>query len=174
MQILQMRCPNCNAELKVDDGIESFYCQYCGTRIILDGQSDAVIRAKARLKTLDKVGDLQYEIHQQRKEMKAQKAAIRAAEEKRAMKIFAATFGGALLFVLLMLAIHGIMVNRENTRLNEIYAEIQVDIENGDYDSALIKANSLYFRRDDDDLKEQWDEMRESVIDIINSQSRRR
>lgn len=65
-------------------------------------------------------------------------------------------------------------MNRENTRLNEIYAEIQVDIENGDYDSALIKANSLYFRRDDDDLKEQWDEMRESVIDIINSQSRRR
>lgn len=53
-------------------------------------------------------------------------------------------------------------------QLNTTVVEIQEDISNGDYDSALIKANGLRY---DEGLSknkaEQWDEQREYLIDLI-------
>ncbi|WP_051212485.1 zinc ribbon domain-containing protein [Butyrivibrio fibrisolvens] len=56
---------------------------------------------------------------------------------------------------------------REN-KLEQTVQEIQVDISNGDYDAALIKAQSLHM--DDNwssESKEHWDEQRESLIKLI-------
>ena len=53
-------------------------------------------------------------------------------------------------------------------KLEQTVQEIQVDISNGDYDAALIKAQSLHM--DDDwssESKEHWDEQRESLIKLI-------
>ena len=47
MEMHVLKCPHCNADLKIEDGINTFYCQYCGTKIILHGQSDEEIKAKA-------------------------------------------------------------------------------------------------------------------------------
>jgi predicted RNA-binding Zn-ribbon protein involved in translation (DUF1610 family) len=35
MPIISMRCPNCGAELKVNDSLEKLYCNYCGNLFIL-------------------------------------------------------------------------------------------------------------------------------------------
>lgn len=32
--LMVMRCPTCNAELKVDDGRDFYFCSYCGTKIM--------------------------------------------------------------------------------------------------------------------------------------------
>ena len=173
MKLLQMKCPNCNADLQIDDGIESFFCQYCGTKIILEGQSNAAIRAKARLKTLDKVGEIQKNHHRQRMELREQKAAIQAAEERRALLVGGICFLVCILICILMLAYGKISNAKENTRLETIYSEIQTDMANGDYDSALMKANTLYFSADDKELKNQWDQTRESMIKMIESKTRR-
>ena len=53
-------------------------------------------------------------------------------------------------------------------KLQATVQEIQVDISNGDYDTALIKAQSLHM--DDDwssESKEHWDEQRTSLIRLI-------
>ena len=38
MAILGLICPNCNANLKADDTKDSWFCQYCGTKVIRDKQ----------------------------------------------------------------------------------------------------------------------------------------
>ena len=53
--------------------------------------------------------------------------------------------------------------------LNATVVEIQQDIEDGNYDAALIKANGLRFDSSlDKEKAQQWDEQREYLIDLIN------
>ena len=54
-------------------------------------------------------------------------------------------------------------------QLQEMVIEIEEDIGEGDYDGALIKAQNLYFDRNLDWKKsEEWDEKRETIINLIN------
>ena len=54
MKMLQLRCPNCNAMLDLKDDIGSqCFCNYCGTKILLDEQQDSVVNAKVRIKELE-------------------------------------------------------------------------------------------------------------------------
>lgn len=36
MKLIKMKCPDCNATLNVDPQREFMYCEYCGTKIMLD------------------------------------------------------------------------------------------------------------------------------------------
>ena len=79
-------------------------------------------------------------------------------------------FGVACLLIhLLIVGIIGFHHTRNEQRLEQIVQEIQIDIANGDYDSALIKAQSLHM--DDgwsNESEEHWDEQREALINLIN------
>lgn len=57
--------------------------------------------------------------------------------------------------------------------LNAIVEEIQVDIKEENYDSALIKANSLYFDKSLSTSKyKEWNEQRKSLIKLINEKKK--
>lgn len=48
MTLYQLKCPGCGAILDVDNTtIDVMYCKYCGSKILLDGQNDTTIKAKA-------------------------------------------------------------------------------------------------------------------------------
>lgn len=36
MKLINLKCPECNAPLKVDPNREFIYCEYCGAKILLD------------------------------------------------------------------------------------------------------------------------------------------
>ena len=61
MEIIQLRCPNCNAELSAENDLDTFYCKYCGTKILLANQSSATIRAKADVHMSDSRNQLERE-----------------------------------------------------------------------------------------------------------------
>lgn len=52
MQIMRMKCPACGSDLQVEDGLETFFCQYCGQRIILSGQSEHLVKAKVDMEKM--------------------------------------------------------------------------------------------------------------------------
>ena len=54
MKMLQLRCPNCDAvlDLKDDMGTQCF-CNYCGTKILLDEQQESIVNAKVRIQELE-------------------------------------------------------------------------------------------------------------------------
>ncbi len=37
MQVLSMECPGCGANLKINPTLKEAYCQYCGTKLLIDG-----------------------------------------------------------------------------------------------------------------------------------------
>jgi len=62
MTLYQLKCPGCGAVLDVDETtIDVMFCKYCGSKILLDGQSDTAVKAKANI--IMQKEDLQ---HQQR------------------------------------------------------------------------------------------------------------
>ena len=74
-----------------------------------------------------------------------------------------------VVFVEIMLLNSKIKESNLERELNATVTEIEEDISNGDYDSALYKANGLRFDASLDKAKaEQWDEQRENIIEIIN------
>lgn len=82
---------------------------------------------------------------------------------------------GAFGFLILMFVLMGVMFScsfdskdKREEKLEAIVEEIEEDMENGDYDSALFKANNLYYDRSWSSSKaDQWDERRQSIIEMI-------
>jgi hypothetical protein len=85
-------------------------------------------------------------------------------------------------FVLLVLTIGvlfsvGLYSDSKNdkldAKLNSTVVEIQQDIIEGDYDSALVKANGLRFDPEVSEEKaKQWDEQREDLIKLIKEKKK--
>ncbi len=159
IEFIKLKCPSCDADLRIDSSLNVCYCQYCGTRILIDGQSDTVINAK--------------------KEIEMQKEKHRAEKEKREFETNESnkTFKQLIIVcsVIFFLSVIGYMYflnseKKEIRDLDNLYSEILVDIQNEDYDMALLKANRL--RASDNQTKEtrkEWDETRENLIEEINA-----
>lgn len=95
MTFYQTKCPNCGANLTVKNGLDTFFCQYCGTELISDGQSDVTIRAKADVILADKA--IERERQQQEYEERKRKS------ENRSMTItFFEIIGVWLLFLFII------------------------------------------------------------------------
>lgn len=53
MELKSLYCPNCGAAVKPVDGLDTFYCQYCGYQIHLDGMSDEAYKAHTKVKQME-------------------------------------------------------------------------------------------------------------------------
>lgn len=88
-------------------------------------------------------------------------------KQKDAFKTYLLLAGLILILIILMMSL-GSGHRKKEAQLEALMQEIQIDIENQDYDAALIKAQSL--RMDDNYSSEstaRWDEQREAIIKII-------
>jgi len=158
MKLVQMKCPNCDADLSVDDGIESFYCQYCGTKIILDGQSDTAIKAKVASKAIDKVEAM----HKARLKQKA----IEEEKQRKQFPFIMAFIVIAMVVLFMALQAPG---KKEDSRIESLYSEIQQDIASGNYDAARMKLPGLRYDKNVSSSKaKNWDDIREELEVIID------
>lgn len=44
MNLVSLKCPNCNADLDIEESASATFCSYCGSRILIDG---ALLNIKA-------------------------------------------------------------------------------------------------------------------------------
>lgn len=52
IQFLSISCPECGANLSVEEGRQQFYCTYCGAKVMMSNESEKIIRQidEARIK----------------------------------------------------------------------------------------------------------------------------
>jgi DNA-directed RNA polymerase subunit RPC12/RpoP len=169
MRLVALQCPSCAASLEIEDGIDTCYCSYCGFKIIMDGQSTESVKAKVRLKQME---------HEERlkdKEFAQERYKIQHEAKESRRGTFASWLGGAAIFTMIVIMVGGVYlksVHRE-AELQEIVDAIGVDIANGDYDSALIKANSLYYDVNwSSETESKWDNVRKTLIETIESKTK--
>ncbi len=93
MKIIPVECPKCGAGFDIEEGRKTCFCQYCGTKLLLDDGSTTrttitakVIRDEARIKEA---------------EVKARQQEIEAEQErsKQKMKTIVGAIGIVTIFV---------------------------------------------------------------------------
>ena len=166
MNILQIKCPSCGATLEAENNIDTFFCKYCGTKIIVADQNEETIKAKAKIKSEEQqIKHQEFKLQHESKE--------RSKTFKRNL-VIAAIVIVVLAAIIIALAIsnhqYESKINAEVQRLETIMNEIQEDIDAGDYEAALSKTNLLHFTIPDEKFTEwQWDKIRKDTQKNIES-----
>lgn len=183
MELITLKCPNCDGALEIEDGIDTFFCKYCGQKIVLQGQSNETINAKVKVKEFQHHENLQKTqlqhketVQKSKDELTKFKINAKAAERKR--ELIAIVVVSIIPLILSVgLIIWGSLPTSSERKHNALEKELKVIeeqvieyIDDGDYDSALIYANRLVM--DDNYSKSStnsWNRKREEYILIINS-----
>ena len=171
MKLQALKCPNCEARLEIEDGIDTFFCKYCGYRIILSEISDASINAKVQVKRMEhqeRMRDKQYEQERYKFDKKQQRK-----RNESLIKVLSGV-GVALAIVLYFVFTAGYFNSEEKKSIEEekqlqaIVDEVMIDIENGDFDEAYIKANTIHYTSNwSSEIEDKWDETRKALLKQI-------
>ena len=164
MELKSLFCPNCGASLEVEDGLDTFFCKYCGYKILLQGQSKAAYDAKVRVKHMEHKERLQdKQDAQERYRME-----FKQKDERRTLAIVFGILGAIIAMCLIISAVGNAGAKKQDRELQAIVDQIMIDIENEDFAAAYVKANSLYW--DDSwtsEGEDKWDATRKEIIKQI-------
>lgn len=164
MKLKALFCPNCGASLEVEDGLDTFFCKYCGYRILLEGQSKAAYEAKVRVKHMAHKERLQ----EKRDAQERFRMEFMQKDEKRTLLIVFCALGALIAICLIISMLGNAGAARQEQELQAIVDQIMIDIENEDFTAAYVKANSLYW--DDSwtsEGEDKWDATRKEIIKQI-------
>lgn len=164
MKMHALRCPNCDGNIEVEDGLDIFFCKYCGYKIVLEGQSDEAYRAKTRIKDMEhdeRMRDKKYAHERYKIETKNKK------ESHETKIIFLVVVAFILVFTLYFEG-EKHSSNKQERDLQMLVEEIQVDIQNEEFDNAYIKAQSIKYTAGwSSEIEDKWDNTRKEVINRI-------
>ena len=164
MELKSLFCPNCGASLEIEDGLDTFFCKYCGYKILLQGQSKAAYDAKVRVKHMEHKERLQ----EKRDAQERYRMEFKQKDERRTLAIVFGIFGAIIAMCLIISAVGNAGAKKQEQELQAIVDQIMIDIENEDFAAAYVKANSLYW--DDSwtsEGEDKWDAIRKEIIKQI-------
>ena len=164
MELKSLFCPNCGASLEVEDGLDTFFCKYCGYKILLQGQSKAAYDAKVRVKHMEHKERLQ----DKRDAQERYRMEFKRKDERRTLAIVFGILGAIIAMCLIISAVGNAGAKKQDRELQAIVDQIMIDIGNEDFAAAYVKANSLYW--DDSwtsEGEDKWDATRKEIIKQI-------
>ena len=163
MKLKVLKCPECGANIELEENRDFCFCSYCGCKIILDSQKQEITINK-NIKVNKTVSYTNHYIN----EAEVIEAKAKVGNSKRNVILGIAI---PLVFVLLFVSFFASIKqgsNKEEEKLQSIVDEVMIAIENGDFEEAYIKANSIYYTADwSDDIGKKWDKTREALLKQI-------
>ncbi|MGN1087010.1 MAG: hypothetical protein ACI4Q5_08235, partial [Porcipelethomonas sp.] len=168
MNIYSLKCPNCNADLEIEDGLDTFFCKYCGSKIVLEGQSGDAYRARTRVKEMEHDERMAEKKYEHEKYKIKEKNMHKLSKAK--IEIITAVSIVTVLIVFLVVSFSSVKKKsiKQEQELQQLVDEIMIDIENQEFDTAYIKAQSIDYTEDwSSDIDEKWDKIRKEVINQI-------
>lgn len=162
MEIKKLKCPECGANFESDEKVS--FCSHCGAKLFFDDGTKTV-NYNYNYKTEDVAKIREIEVNRELELNKRQEESCSQKKVGLCMILFFVIFiiGFGFLFM-------GIKKGSDSQEkeLQSIVNEIYIDINAGNYESALIKAKSLHYTADwSQEIEEKWDDTRESLIKII-------
>ena len=173
-----LKCPECGAILINEEELDTFYCKYCGSKVVMEGQDANVIKAKTRIKAMKHKETLEENRQRAAQTITETKLKFKAEKEERDNKNRRITiFIGIAFFTFIIMLCLFMSSNTSNQndkkieQLNKTLAEIRIDVANKQYDEALLKAygmtvEDLLF----DDSKREWQKNKEDIIHFIEAE----
>ena len=158
MELKVLKCPECGANFESDEKVS--FCSHCGAKLFFDGGTKTV-NYNYNYKTEDVAKIREIEVN---RELELNKRQNESLEWK---KFVIGAIVVIAFFVILFMSIYNKSKSQEK-ELQSIVDSIYVDINAGNYDSALIKAKSLYLTDVwSNEQEEKWNSTRESLIKLI-------
>ena len=176
MKVQALKCINCDAALEIEDGIDTFFCKYCGYKIILEEISEASINAKVQVKKMEhqeRMRDKQYE--QERYKFDKKEQHKNNETNRKSLSSVIVILVCVLVFVWVFGSLNAVEKKsiKEEQQLQAMVDEIMIDIDNGDYDEAYIKANSLHYTSDwSSEIEDKWDNTRKALLEKIEQEEK--
>ena len=182
MNKYKLSCPSCDAELSPVDGIDTFYCQFCGAKIVLEGISDEGYRSKVKIKEfehVERVKDKQY-AHEERIQREQHDYELHKMSEKNRARVVANKHKTIETLLTILLVCAGPLMfligfgpsylehKSLERKLVKLEKEIEENILNEQYDIAEIKSNQI--RIDDNwsgEFTKTWNDKREYYFALI-------
>lgn len=164
MEIKKLRCPECGANFESDEKVS--FCSHCGAKLFFDDGTKTV-NYNYNYKTEDVAKIREIEVN---KELELNK---RKELSREGIKFAIGAILVIAFFVILFISIYNKSKSQEQ-ELQSIVNEIYIDINAGNYDSALIKAKSLYLTDVwSSEQEEKWNSTRESLIQLIEEKMKK-
>lgn len=135
MELKSLFCPNCGASLEVEDGLDTFFCKYCGYKILLQGQSKAAYDAKVRVKHMEHKERLQ----DKRDAQERYRMEFKQKDERRTLAIVFGILGAIIAMCLIISAVGNAGAKKQDRELQAIVDQIMIDIENEDFAAAYVR-----------------------------------
>lgn len=171
MELKSLSCPNCRASVEIEDGLDIFYCKYCGYKILLDGQSDAAYDSKVKIKYMEYQERLQKQRHAQERYRIAQKLKakwVNLLSENAGIIIYFGVMFVIVIMLFLVFAFGKAGENKQERKLEKTVKQIMKDIDNEDFADAYVKANLLYWDDSYSDSGEsKWNATRKEIMSQI-------
>ena len=171
MELKVLKCPGCGGALELEDGLDTFFCKYCGYKIVLSGQSDAAYKAKTVAKKLEHKKQAQERMYQNDHDKWERNEISKEREFKRSTKgwiIGLIIFFGVIISVFLPLYLLTVPHTLRVNELKKIEKQIEEDIDDGDYEHAILLTNKLRLKDNwSTGESEEWEERRQEYVRII-------
>lgn len=163
MELKTLKCPECGASFEGSEKIS--FCSHCGAKLFFDDGTKTV-NYNYNYKTEDVARIREIEVN---RELELNKRQEESVEWK---KFVIGVIAVVAFFVILFMSIYNKSKSQER-ELQSIVDSIYVDINAGNYDSALIKAKSLYLTDVwSNEQEEKWNSTRESLIQLIEEKKK--
>lgn len=168
MELKTLKCPNCGATLDIEAGLDTFFCKYCGNRIIIE-KSDAAYQAQTAEKRFEHERATQERMYQNEQAEWERQETAKSHEHKRSLTKTTLRYARYLipLILLLLLCVPALINNSKKiSEMNNTCVEIEEAIKEGDYDYALLLTNRLHLEGfgSSEDERRNWDARREEYI----------
>jgi len=170
MQLNALQCKECGANINIETNKQKIvFCSYCGTKHFIDDES-LNINVNYKKEDVARVKESEHKVKIREMEL-AHELKASKRESKDWVRWIIVAF--ALMFLpTIFFSFFNSSEKKEHLaeieRLQNIVVEIEAEVVIGNYESALIKANSLhYISSYSSDTKKKWDETRKGMIKTI-------
>lgn len=168
---LQLKCPSCGATFFVEDGMDSYYCSYCGEKVFIrkphgSGEKSKHIFYHKTITDEAKIKKIELE-------ERAQTITIVDRLSERISSGLSAI--GFVIFTLILICIFIAIFasvkaksDRQERELQSLVDTVMQDIEEGNFEEAYIHAESIRYTADwSDEIEKKWDAIRKETINQI-------